>query len=773
MAREDIRLEVIGDIDAYVKAVGKIPGVTEAEAEKAGKAFVKSQKRAQIRAALEAEKAAQAGAKSWTAAGLEAAKGFAAGFAVVGAVVGTVGALVDTLAETRLEMDAVSRSTGIGLDTLSGLATAFELAGKDGKDAADGLEDFGEKMFDASRGTGAALETFELLGFTQEELANRLDDTDGVLREVIAGMQGAESAAIKNTIQQQLMGDAGLRLGEVLGDIPLEEFIAQSEHLGKNVTPENVESSRQWKATLAALKGELIGTGVALADFFNVSQVLEDAALGFVFLKNVAISTTKEAFDNVGKQLAGLGALITGDFERAGELLVDAFDIRDSIAKTTEEVRKDTQAFVDLRETAKLVGDETVRATTKLSELSEEQEKATKAAADRLRKEEALAKRRLAAAEAIRKVQLDVAADTLSAEDEVLAKRDEQLRQLGELQAELGALMRAGVDVSEEIGESIEASVATQERAERELASLRLQRGADERRRVEELAELREQLDREQADRELRDHQAKVDRTLQALDLISQFQDAIFGGLTELSRRQQDATREAVSEQKEANRDLRGERKDLKAQLLEDITEEERATIEAQIATLDAEIDVGKKRAKRRREDALKAFRASKAIALADVAFRTSAAVMAAFAIFGPPPSPVGIASAAAAGTNAAIQTGLILSEKPPQFHDGFDGSFPVFTQGPDERNAVLRRGEPVLNSRAADNLGRENIQRLNQTGGGGGMGAGPMGLFFDGRQIDDLVTRTLNRGGQLGAQIRAAAGSGPKGQVNIFATSR
>jgi hypothetical protein len=260
---------------------------------------------------------------------------------------------------------------------------------------------------------------------------------------------------------------------------------------------------------------------------------------------------------------------------------------------------------------------------------------------------------------------------------------------------------------------------------------------------------------------------------MEALDLVAEFQGIAFGALVELNRRAQDSTREALSEQKAANQELRDERKSLKEQLLEDISEEERAMIQARLNELDAELEAGKEKRKDRKESAMAAWNAGRALAIADVVFNTSAAVMKAFALFGPPPSPVGVGAAAAAGTAGAVQSALILSEKPPQFHDGFDGSFPVFTSGPDETNAVLRRSESVLNSRAADNVGRENIQRLNSTGNfGGGAGGGRVGLFFDGRQIDEVLVRTLDRGGRARRRIGDLSGR-PSGQVSVFSASR
>lgn len=772
MAREDIRLEVVGDIQAYAKAVGKIPGVTEKEAEKAAKRFVKSQQRAQIRAALEAEKAAKSSAQSWSEAGTEAAKGFGAGFGAVLAGLTTVGVFVDQIAEARLEIDGLSRATGIGLDTLSGLKTAANLAGMEFDQVSGGLEDFGEKMFDASRGSGAALETFEMLGFTQEELAGRLNDTDGVLREVIAGMQGTEDAALRNTIAQQLWGDSGNRLGEVLGNVPLEDFIDKADRLGNEVTPENVKAARAWKANLEALKGEVFSTGASLVEAFDVGPIVQNASLGFVFLKNTIIATIRESVENTKEQLGAFAALFRGDFAEAGRLFKEGFDFAESFKSASEEAFETTRAFFELREKAKEVGEASSATKTELRELSEEKEKSRKASEDLSKAEAKLALDQEKASKTLRDLTRQLEEDTLSGEEKVLEARARNLEKIGETQKELGRLLRAGVDVSAEIEAAELASIAAQERAERDLGTARAEEAEERKKLAQEVADEEKRLDEERREREEELRKERLERAEESFEIVQSFQETAFSALEELNRRAQEATIDALEEQKSANEKLKEEYASLQEELLQDISEKERAAIEARLSELNNEINAGEAEKKSRQENALQSWLAGRALALSDVAFKTAAAVMQAFAMFGPPPSPIGIGAAAAAGTAGAVQAGLILSEKPPQFHDGFDGSFPVFTSGPDETNAVLRRSESVLNSRAADNVGRENIQRLNSTGNFDG-GGGRMGLFFDGRQIDEMLVRTLDRGGRARRRIGNLSDSRPSGQVSVFSTSR
>ena len=820
MAREDIRLEVIGDIEAYAKAVGKIPGVTAKEADKAAKAFVKSQKRAQIRSALEAEKAAKEASEDWTSAGLDAAKGFAAGFAGVGAVIGTVGAFVDQVATARLEMSELSRATGIGLDTLSGIKTAADIAGKEFDEVAGGLEDFGEKMFDASKGSGAAVEAFEILGFSQEDLKGRLDDTNGVLVEAIGKMQGMEEGALKNTVQQQLWGDAGNRLAGVLGEVPLDEFIQKADALGNEVTPANVAAAAKWKANLEALKGSIKGSGVELTELIDVSSRFEEFALGFVFVKNVVVASMKESLEKVGEFSGAMIAFLTGDFKLAADQAKAAFDFKEDFTTISTEVSEVTQKFVELRDSGKKVVEVIDEQTTAIGALSEEREKATKAVEEQARKDAALAKQQADAGEKLRNIQLSLTADTLSGEEAILRARDEQLRTIGEIQDGLSELMREGVDVSDQLEESLVAANEAVARSERDLEALREENHQKELDRIAKEADESERAaKRSEAQRR---KEFEEDRALQnqRIDGILQVQAIALSAISTVAERRAEdialelAESDAVISELRAQRsqmhaDAMTERDALNAAILaatrseleaeglsaeeiqaalvarglleEELSLEElerqREVLDAELAleqtALNASLQAEKKKRRQTRKSALQAFKASKALAISDVAFQTAAAAMKAWALFGPPPSPPGIASAALAVAGGAVQSAIIATEKPPQFHDGFDGSFPRFTSGPDERGAILRQGEPVLNARAADNLGRDNIQSLNSTGGLGDGGGGRFGLFLDGRMIDDVMVRTLDRGGRLGERVRGMTQTRPTGQVSVFSTSR
>ena len=114
---------------------------------------------------------------------------------------------------------------------------------------------------------------------------------------------------------------------------------------------------------------------------------------------------------------------------------------------------------------------------------------------------------------------------------------------------------------------------------------------------------------------------------------------------------------------------------------------------------------------------AMDAYRIEKAAAIAQAGINTGAAVMKGIAMFGPPPSPAGIAAIAAAALTGGINIAKIASVPAPKFHvGGMVGS------DPSERQAVVRAGEYVTDQAQVANLGgREAIDQARGRAGGAG----------------------------------------------------
>jgi hypothetical protein len=156
---------------------------------------------------------------------------------------------------------------------------------------------------------------------------------------------------------------------------------------------------------------------------------------------------------------------------------------------------------------------------------------------------------------------------------------------------------------------------------------------------------------------------------------------------------------------------------------------------------------------------ALAAFRTSQAAGLAQVGIDTVAAISKGFAMFGPPPSPVGIAAAAAAGAAGVANATAIATAPPPVLHGGGVRSG---VRTPDEGLTMVRDGEGVLTPAGVRAVGGPSgLGRLN-VGMPGSDAPLQIDLVHAGRTLDRVMA---DRGRRPGSALRELAGTPRQGQ--------
>ena len=180
----------------------------------------------------------------------------------------------------------------------------------------------------------------------------------------------------------------------------------------------------------------------------------------------------------------------------------------------------------------------------------------------------------------------------------------------------------------------------------------------------------------------------------------------------------------------------------------EDLSDAQRKAIESELTAREKSAEA---RAKVEKKSAKEAFETSKAVAIAQAVVAGATAIVQSFGQLGP----IGgaIAAVGIVATTAA-EIALIDSTK-PAFHSG--GMYP------DEGNARLLGGEPVLNRQAAARLGLDTpgaVSDLNQ-GGAGGPSLGGVTVLRIGRlEAREIVRSDIAAGGLIVRTARAAARS-------------
>lgn len=149
------------------------------------------------------------------------------------------------------------------------------------------------------------------------------------------------------------------------------------------------------------------------------------------------------------------------------------------------------------------------------------------------------------------------------------------------------------------------------------------------------------------------------------------------------------------------------------AKLKRDKFNEDMAMAESMLSSLGefakAGMDFMKAKGREDSKAAKALFNMSKAAAIGDIAFESAKAIMAATAL---PPGFRGARIGLVLAT-AAMQTGIIMAQKPPQ------SSFHMGGMAPDEMGARVLQGEAVLDRATVQRIGgEEGVQQLQQGGG-------------------------------------------------------
>jgi len=252
--------------------------------------------------------------------------------------------------------------------------------------------------------------------------------------------------------------------------------------------------------------------------------------------------------------------------------------------------------------------------------------------------------------------------------------------------------------------------------------------------------------------------------TLAAAKEVGSAQDAAYAQFVEhekLMRTQRAETLHDYIDGKQAEIDIAKKAADKEVKAAKDAAKEKIAVnrqMTSAIADLagsthDLLIMYAESQAKHNRKAALAAFYAAQAVAAIQAGVNTALAVTNALATVPYPAAPF---VAAAAGVAGGIEIATILASK-PSFHSG--GML-----YPDEGNAKLLAGEPVINRQAAARIGLDNpaaVADVNH-GGAGGPSLGGVTVLRIGRlEAREIVRSDVVSGGLIVQTAKTAAMSG------------
>lgn len=247
------------------------------------------------------------------------------------------------------ELDKLSQSTGIAVDKLSALQFAVKAGGVDSEGLNTALKKLNVAMSDAAGNADSKAATaFGLLGIKLKDAGGNAKDANQIFNEIADRFANTADGANKVALAVAIFGKSGQDLIPTLdkGSAGLKDLADQAKAAGAILDGETSEAAEQFNLKLNLLKTTLvdgIGTQVekallpvlnSLAEQFlgtaksadNMRVVVEEVAAGFKLLISGGL-IVKEIFSQIGDAIGGavaaIGAVLEGEFKRAGKILDD------------------------------------------------------------------------------------------------------------------------------------------------------------------------------------------------------------------------------------------------------------------------------------------------------------------------------------------------------------------------------------------------------------------------------------------------------------------
>jgi hypothetical protein len=277
----------------------------------------------------------------------------AAGVAGAAGLAG-MGALIRKSIDAAADMDALSQSTGVSVETLSRYSLAARQSGMDMGSLADNLSRLNKAIAEDN-------DQLKAMGIATRDANGQLRGTDDVLLEVAEAFAKAENGAAKSAAAQNLFGRSGADLIPFLnkGRDGLEQLAQKSERLSSAIGSDMAAQSAAFNdrveemgalvdgignkiaqgllPTLNTLSWQFLD-GASASDAFKIAGQALSGVLKDIATVGVGVGTV---FDFVGKSLGGVAAAVVlaakGEFSQA-KLALDALD--ESILEGLDESRQ-------------------------------------------------------------------------------------------------------------------------------------------------------------------------------------------------------------------------------------------------------------------------------------------------------------------------------------------------------------------------------------------------------------------------------------------------
>lgn len=271
-------------------------------------------------------------------------------FAVAGAAMGAaVAAVSEGLRRTMSEMDRLtklSRSIGVPVEELSGLAHAAGLSGLQVKELGRGLRNFSRNAAAAAKGPTDFTRSLEAIEVEWQNADGTFRNSRDVMLDVADKFKRMEDGSNKTALAMKIFGEeVGPRMVTMLnqGSEGIEQMTEEADRMGLTFSQKAGRAAEAFNDTISKVGGVVKGLFTRLAidlapalqdaatrmlEWAKSSQTLQAILTGIGATIKVLISAVKAAvgiFDQLRIVVLGtleaIGAAATLNFTKAGEII--------------------------------------------------------------------------------------------------------------------------------------------------------------------------------------------------------------------------------------------------------------------------------------------------------------------------------------------------------------------------------------------------------------------------------------------------------------------
>jgi hypothetical protein len=234
--------------------------------------------------------------------------------AVGGTIVGALAATVVAVSKTGVEIDKMSKTTGVSREEIQKLGYAALQEHASMEQLSNGLVKLSKNMYDAKMGTGEAKDTFEELGISVKKSDGTLRNSSDVLLDVAEKFKGMTNVTEMSGAAMKLFGKSGAELVPFLrmGRDGIEELKKEAERLGIVMSEDSVKNMKAFDDSITAVKAGVGGFATQIAStLVPYLKSLADGLKTALEWFNQIPGPVRQAI-TVGTALAGVLLLATG-----------------------------------------------------------------------------------------------------------------------------------------------------------------------------------------------------------------------------------------------------------------------------------------------------------------------------------------------------------------------------------------------------------------------------------------------------------------------------